>query len=70
MKQKQYSPQSSSRDGSGFIRRRMNGYLQDVEVEKIGDFEASLLSYMASEHGDLMSSLAESGDYNDDIENQ
>ncbi|MDB3855873.1 F0F1 ATP synthase subunit alpha [Halieaceae bacterium] len=69
MKQKQYSPQSIAEMGL-VLYAADNGYLQDVEVEKIGDFEASLLSYMASEHGDLMSSLAESGDYNDDIENQ
>ena len=44
------------------------GYLKDVEVEKIGDFEAALLSYVHSEHGDLMSSIVASGDYNDEIE--
>ena len=27
-----------------------NGFLQDVEVNKIGDFEAALLSYMKAEH--------------------
>ena len=30
------------------------GYLKSVELNKIGDFEASLLSFMNSEHADLM----------------
>ena len=44
------------------------GYLEDVDVAKIGDFEGALLSYMHAEHGDLMKSIVESGDYNDEIE--
>jgi F-type H+-transporting ATPase subunit alpha len=44
------------------------GYLKDVEVSKIGDFESALLSYMHAEYGDLMKSIVESGDYNGDIE--
>jgi F-type H+-transporting ATPase subunit alpha len=44
-----------------------NGYLQTVEVSKIGDFEAALLSYMKAEHADLMAQINASGDYNDDI---
>jgi F-type H+-transporting ATPase subunit alpha len=44
-----------------------NGFLQSVEVSKIGDFESALLSYMKAEHGDLMDQINQSGDYNDDI---
>ena len=44
-----------------------NGFLQDVEVNKIGDFESSVLSYMKAEHSDLMDQINQSGDYNDDI---
>jgi len=44
------------------------GYLKEVDMEKIADFEAALLSYMNSEHGDLMSGINETGDYNEDIE--
>jgi F-type H+-transporting ATPase subunit alpha len=36
-------------------------------VAKIGDFESALLSYMYAEHGELMTSIVESGDYNDEI---
>jgi len=67
MKQKQYSPQSIAEMGLVLFAAN-EGHLSDVEVNKVGDFEAALLSYMHAEHGDLMSSLVESGDYNDEIE--
>ncbi len=67
MKQKQYSPLSIAE--MGVILYAVNeGYLQDVEVSKIGAFESSLLSYMLSEHADLMKKVNESGNYNDEIE--
>ena len=66
MKQKQYSPQSIAEMGV-MVYAADNGFLQDVEVNKIGDFEAALLSYMKAEHGDLMDQINQSGDYNDDI---
>ncbi|MDG2047864.1 MAG: F0F1 ATP synthase subunit alpha [Halioglobus sp.] len=67
MKQKQYSPQSISEMGLVLFAAD-KGYLEDIEVDKIGDFESALLSYMHSEHGDLMRSVAASGDYNDEID--
>ena len=69
MKQKQYSPQSIAEMGL-IIYAADNGYLNDVDVEKIGDFEAALLSYMSSEHGSLMNDIAESGKWDDEIEGQ
>ncbi|MDC3332821.1 F0F1 ATP synthase subunit alpha [bacterium] len=67
MKQKQYAPQSVAEMGL-IVYAVNNGYFDDVEVAKVIDFESSLLSYMKSEHGDLMSKLAQSGDWNKDIE--
>ena len=46
------------------------GYLEDIELNKVLDFEAALLSFMNSEHADLMNQINESGDWNDDIEAQ
>jgi F-type H+-transporting ATPase subunit alpha len=66
MKQKQYSPQSVAEMGV-VLYAADEGFLNDVEVAKIGDFEDALLSYMHAEHGDLMKSIVESGDYNDEI---
>jgi F-type H+-transporting ATPase subunit alpha len=42
--------------------------MDDVPLEKIGDFEAALLAYMESSHGELMQQINETGDYNDEIE--
>lgn len=67
MKQKQYSPQSIAEMGL-VLYAANEGHLSDVDVNKIGDFEAALLSYMHAEHGDLMNNIVESGDYNDEIE--
>lgn len=67
MKQKQYAPQSIAEMGV-ILYAANEGHLQDVDVAKIGDFEAALLSYMNSEHADLMKKVNESGNYNDEIE--
>jgi len=67
MKQKQYSPLSVAEMGV-VLYAANEGYLKEVDMEKIADFEAALLSYMNSEHGDLMSGINETGDYNEDIE--
>ncbi|MGH1439251.1 MAG: F0F1 ATP synthase subunit alpha, partial [Cellvibrionaceae bacterium] len=67
MKQKQYTPLSISEMGV-VLYAANEGYLNDVPVNKIGDFESSLLSYMGSEHGELMNQINDSGAYNDEIE--
>ena len=66
MKQKQYSPLSVA-EMAVVIFAAEKGYLKEVEVSKVGDFEGALLSYMKAEHGDLIDQINESGDYNDDI---
>ncbi|MDP4651196.1 MAG: F0F1 ATP synthase subunit alpha [Haliea sp.] len=67
MKQGQYAPRSIA--DMGIVLYAANeGHLRDVEVDKIRDFEAALLSYMHSEHGDLMKKIVDTGDYNDEIE--
>ena len=66
MKQKQYSPLSVSEMAvSLFAVDR--GYLDDVGLEKIGDFESALHAYMNNHHADLMNKISETGDWNDDI---
>ena len=68
MKQKQYSPQSVAEMGI-VLYAANEGYLKEVELDKISDFEAGLLSYMNSEYSDLMNNINETGDYTDDIQN-
>ena len=69
MKQKQYSPMSIAEMGVSLYAAN-EGYLTDIELNKVLDFEASLMSYMNSEHSDLLTHINETGDYNDDIEGQ
>ncbi|NKB34657.1 MAG: F0F1 ATP synthase subunit alpha [Pseudomonadales bacterium] len=69
MKQKQYSPLSIAEMGVSLFAAN-EGFLEDIELNKVLDFEAALLSYMNSEHGDLLGNINETGDYNDDIESQ
>ncbi|MCK9502756.1 MAG: F0F1 ATP synthase subunit alpha [Porticoccaceae bacterium] len=67
MKQAQYSPQSVAEMGV-VLYAANEGYLKAIEVKKVGDFEAALLSYMKAEHGDLMNQVNQTGDWNGDIE--
>jgi len=67
MKQKQYSPLSVA-EMAIVIYAANEGYLKEVELDKIGDFEAALLSFINSEYAGLMNSINESGDYTDDTE--
>ncbi|HIB83941.1 MAG TPA: F0F1 ATP synthase subunit alpha, partial [Chromatiaceae bacterium] len=67
MKQGQYSPQSVA-EMAVVLFSGNEGYADDVEVTKIVDFEAALLSYFVSEHKEFMDKINETGDYNDEIE--
>jgi F-type H+-transporting ATPase subunit alpha len=67
MKQKQYSPLSVAEMGISLFAAN-EGYIEDIDVKKIGDFESALLAYMKSQHADLMKQVNESGDWNSDIE--
>ena len=67
MKQKQFSPMSVG-DMGVILYAANEGFLEDVETSKISSFEASLLSYMNSEHADLMADINKTGNYNGEIE--
>ncbi|MDO8860118.1 F0F1 ATP synthase subunit alpha [Haliea sp. E1-2-M8] len=66
MKQGQYDPLSIAEMGI-VLYAANEGFLSDIEVDKIGDFESALLSYMHAEHADLMQNIVDTGDYNDEI---
>ena len=66
MKQKQYSPMSIA-DMGVVLFAANEGFLEDVDVDKVLAFEQALLGYMNSEHGDFMRNVNESGDYSDEI---
>jgi len=66
MKQDQYSPMSVAEMGVS-LHAANAGFLDDLEVNKVLDFEAALQSYMKSEHADLMKKINETGDYSNEI---
>jgi len=66
MKQKQYSPMTVAEMGLVLFAVE-KGYLKDVELNKIADYESALISYMTSEHKEFMEKLAESGEYSDEV---
>ena len=67
MKQKQYSPLSIAEMGVSLFAAN-EGFLEDIGLNKVLDFESALLAYMNSEHGELLSKINETGDYDDEIE--
>ncbi|MCY1417662.1 ATP synthase subunit alpha [compost metagenome] len=67
MKQKQYAPMSIA-DMSLSLYAAERGYLSDVEVAKVGDFEQALIAYFNRENAALMAKINEKGDFNDEID--
>jgi F-type H+-transporting ATPase subunit alpha len=66
MKQKQYQPLTIA--DMGFTLFAANeGYLDDVPVNKVVDFEAAMHSYVRSNYADLLKQINDSGDYSDEI---
>ncbi len=66
MKQKQYSPLSVAEMAVSLYAAN-EGLLDDVDVNKIVDFEEAMLAHVRSNNADLLDKINESGDYNDDI---
>ncbi|MCB1691631.1 MAG: F0F1 ATP synthase subunit alpha [Pseudomonadales bacterium] len=66
MKQKQFAPMTVAEMGVSLFAAN-EGFLRDIPVNKVLDFEAALLAYMNSEHADFMEAANTKGAYNDDI---
>jgi F-type H+-transporting ATPase subunit alpha len=66
LKQKQYSPLSIGQMAISLLALN-DGYLDDIENDKIGDFEAGLHKHFESTAGDLLQRINETGDHNDEI---
>lgn len=69
MKQAQYHPLSVA-DMAISLFAANEGFIDDVEVNKVGDFEDALLSHVNSQNADLMKEINDKGDFNDDIKAQ
>jgi F-type H+-transporting ATPase subunit alpha len=67
MKQSQYSPMSLAQMAVSLYAAN-EGFLDDLQVNQVKDFEDGLQNYMKSEHADLMEKINATGDYNDEIQ--
>ncbi len=67
MKQPQYSPLSTCEMAVSLFAAN-EGYLDDIENEKVVNFEAALHSYMNSNQSELVSKVNDEADWNDEIE--
>ena len=67
MKQKQYSPLSVAEMAVSLYAAE-EGYLDDVELNKIVDFESALHTYMRASQSALLDTINDTGDYNDEIQ--
>jgi F-type H+-transporting ATPase subunit alpha len=67
MKQNQYSPLSVADMGVSLFAVE-KGYLKDIELDKILDFESSLHSFMGSEYSELMNTINTTGNFDKTIE--
>ncbi|MBV8802965.1 MAG: F0F1 ATP synthase subunit alpha [Gammaproteobacteria bacterium] len=66
MKQKQYQPLSVAEMALSLFAADQ-GYLDDLALTKIADFEHGLLSYFRNNYADFMHQVNEKADYNDEI---
>ncbi len=66
MKQLQYHPLNVGEMAVSLFAAN-EGYLDDIEVKKVVDFERALQSYMASSHKALVDDINASGKYDDEV---
>jgi F-type H+-transporting ATPase subunit alpha len=66
MKQPQYSPMTTAEIAFSLFAAN-EGFLDDVDANKVVDFEAAMLSYLRSEKSDLLDSMNESGGFDNDV---
>ena len=67
MKQLQYSPLTIAEMAVSLFAVD-KGYIDDVDVNKVVDFEKAMHDFMRSQHRELLDNINNTGDFNDDIE--
>ena len=67
MKQAQYAPLNIAEMAVSLYAAN-EGYLDEVELNKIGAFESALHAYMNQTHAELMSKVNDSGDWSDEFQ--
>jgi F-type H+-transporting ATPase subunit alpha len=66
MKQKQYAPLSVAEMACSLFAAN-EGFIDDVDVKKVVDFEAALHSFLRSNSADLLAKIDANGDLNDEV---
>ncbi|HEY4202469.1 MAG TPA: F0F1 ATP synthase subunit alpha [Devosiaceae bacterium] len=69
LKQPQFSPLKTEEEVA-VIFAGVNGYLDDLPVGKVGDFEKTLLSALRGKHADLLAAIAKEKALSDDLRAQ
>jgi F-type H+-transporting ATPase subunit alpha len=67
MKQKQFAPMSVAQMAL-VLYAANEGHLKDIDVSKVLDFEAALLSFAGSEYAETMAQIDATGDWNGELE--
>jgi len=65
LKQNQYVPMTVERQ-IAIIFAASKGHLDDIEIEKVSEFESNLFDYLEANASDQLSSIKQSGDLSDD----
>ena len=68
MKQKQYAPLTVA-DMAVSLFAVNEGFIDEVDVKTVVDYEAALHAYVRANHTELMDTINATGDYDDDIAN-
>ena len=65
LKQKQYSPVAVEKQVA-IIFAGTNGYLDEIDIARIGEFEEKFMDFLDSSCSDLMADIKSSGEISDD----
>jgi F-type H+-transporting ATPase subunit alpha len=66
LKQPQFSPLKTE-EQVAVLYAGVNGYLDDLPVNKVGDFEKGLLASLHADHADLLSAIGEKKALDDEL---
>ena len=66
LKQRQYSPLSAE-EQVPLIFAGVNGYLDGIELSRIAEFESTFLSYLKSNHENILKEIREKGEMSDEL---
>ncbi|WP_370187299.1 F0F1 ATP synthase subunit alpha [Qipengyuania sp.] len=69
LKQPQFSPMPFE-EQTVSIFAGTNGYIDEVPVDRVTDYEAQMLSFMRSEHADVLEEIRTTGKFEDDTKNK